>query len=245
MNDLDDFRAALRQPPDQPFAEPDLAKIMAGGTRLRRRRRVVTSTAGIAAAAVVVLVVVFAVQLRQPAPAPVAQPPSPISIAPTTTGGPTTGPTTGPPVPRPVGDVVGTGIKTRAGEIVFFAQAIDEPQALPGIHFGVTAGFRSGDSLRAALLSNEFRGSDRSFGFHATDGGEIIQDALIPVFGYFAGPAAKITTTVRGKTVEAKLANWSADPNVVIFWFDPVAVPSSGALTPLIAYDGDGKRLTK
>jgi hypothetical protein len=239
MNDLDDFRAALRQPPDQPFAEPDLARIMAGGTRLRRRRRVVTSTAGIAAAAVVVLVVVFAVQLRQPAPAPVAQPPSPMSIAPTKTTS-----TGGPPEARPVGDVVGTGIKTRAGEIVFFAQAIDEPQ-LPGIHFGVTAGFRSGDSLQAALFSNEFRGSDRSFGFHATDGGEIIQDALIPVFGYFAGPAAKITTTVRGKTVEAKLANWSADPDVVIFWFDPVAVPSSGVLTPLIAYDGDGKRLTK
>jgi hypothetical protein len=241
MNGLDDFRAALRQPPEEPFAEPDLARIMADGTRLRRRRRVLTSTAGIAATAAVVLVVVFAVQLRQPAPAPVAQPPSPISIAPMKT--PQT-PTTGPPKARPVGDVVGTGIKTRAGEIVFFAQAIDEPQ-LPGIHFGVTAGFRSGDSLQAALFSNEFRGSDRSFGFHATDGGEIIQDALIPVFGYFAGPAAKITTTVRGKTVEAKLANWSADPDVVIFWFDPVAVPSSGALTPLIAYDGDGKRLTK
>jgi len=242
MNDLDDFRAALRQPPDQPFAEPDLDRIMAGGTRLRRRRRVVTSTAGIAAAAVVVLVVVFAVQLRQPAPAPVAQPPSPISIAPMKT--PQT-PTTGPPKARPVGDVVGTGIKTRAGEIVFFAQAIDEPQALPGIHFGVTAGFRSGDSLQAALLSNEFRGSDRSFGFHATDGGEVIQDQVIPVFGYFAGPAAKITTSVRGQTVEAKLAKWSADPNVVIFWFNPDSVPNSDVLTPLIAYDGNGKRLTK
>ena len=48
MNDLDDFRAALRQPPAEPFAEPDLARIMADGTRLRRRRRVLTTTAGLA-----------------------------------------------------------------------------------------------------------------------------------------------------------------------------------------------------
>src|SRR5690242_20105785 len=106
MNDLDDFRAALRQPPDEPFAEPDLDRIMAGGRRLRRRRRVLTSAAGIAAAAAVVLVVVFAVQLRQPAPTPVAQPPSPStsSAAPAQPAG-----------EHPLGNVVGTGIRTPAG----------------------------------------------------------------------------------------------------------------------------------
>ncbi|MEU0796977.1 hypothetical protein ABZ342_43540 [Amycolatopsis sp. NPDC005961] len=238
MNDLDDFRAALRQPPAEPFAEPDLVAIMAGGTRLRRRRRALTTTAGLAAAAVVVLVFVFAVQLRQPAPAPVAQPPAPpTSSAPASTTGPSERP--------PLGDVVGTGIQTKAGEIVFFARAIDEPQALPGIHFGLVAGFRSGTALQAALATNEVRGSDRSFGFHATDGGEVLQDQLIPVFGYFAGPATRITTTVHGKTVEATLAKWTEDPNVVFFWFDPVAVPDSASLTPLVAYDGGGKRLTK
>ncbi|MEV6875654.1 hypothetical protein [Amycolatopsis sp. NPDC051128] len=242
MNDLDDFRAALRQPPDEPFAEPDLARIMADGTRIRRRRRVVTSAAGIAAAAVVVLVVAFAVQLRQPAPAPVAQQPSPVSVTPMKT--PNT-PSTGPPEARPMGEVVGTGIRTSAGEIVLFARAIDEPRMLPDVHFGVVAGLRSGASLRPLLVSNEIRGSDRSFGFHATDGGELVQDQLIPVFGYFTGPAAKITTTVRGKTVEATLAKWSVDPDVVFFWFDPAAVPDSGALTPLVAYDANGKRLTK
>ncbi|MGW4521527.1 hypothetical protein [Amycolatopsis sp. NPDC004378] len=240
MNDLDDFRAALRQPPEEPFAEPDLAEIMAAGTRIRRRRRVLTSAAGIAAAAAVVLVVVFAVQLRQPAPAPVAQPPSPSTSV---TKPPS--PSAATPAPRPAGDVVGTGIRTGAGEIVFFAQAIDDPQALPGIHFGLTAGFRTDGSLQAVLATNETRGSDRSFGFHATDGGEVIRDQVIPVFGYFAGPAARITTTVHGKTVEANLAKWTEDPGVVIFWFDPVAVPSSGTLTPLIAYDTAGKRLTK
>ena len=58
-------------------------------------------------------------------------------------------------------------------------------------------------------------------------------------------PSLRITTTVRGATVDAKLAKWTADPGVVIFWFDPAAVPDSASLTPLVAYDRDGKRLTK
>ncbi|MEV4051356.1 hypothetical protein AB0J55_09215 [Amycolatopsis sp. NPDC049688] len=239
MNDLDGLRAALRQPPGEPFAEPDLARIMRDGTRLRRRRRVLTGTAGIAAAAAVVLVVVFAIQLRQPAPAPVAQPPAPVSVTPAPT--PTT--SRAPAVPA-IGDVVGTGIRTPAGEIVLYAQAVDIPE-LPNVRFGLAAGFRSGESLQAVLLSNETRGSDLSFGFHATDGGEVIRDTLIPVFGYFSGRAARITTTVHGKTVDAHLATWTADATVVIFWFDPAEVPNSAVLTPLIAYDADGKRLTK
>ncbi|MGV9359670.1 hypothetical protein [Amycolatopsis sp. NPDC003731] len=235
MNELDDFRAALRQPPEVPFAEPDLAGIMAGGRRIRRRRRLLTGTAGVAAAAAVVLVVVFAIQLRQPAPAPVAQPPSPAPAVSTTAG---------PPAEQPIGDVVGTGIRTAAGELVFYARAIDLPE-LPGTRFGLVAGLRSGASLRALQVTNEFRGSDRSFGFHATDGGETVGNQLIPVFGYFAGPAARITTTVHGKTIEARLATWTADSTVVFFWFDPVEVPNSAVLTPLIAFDADGKRLTK
>ncbi|WP_410562444.1 hypothetical protein [Amycolatopsis sp. cmx-4-61] len=239
MNELDDLRAALRQPPEEPFAEPDLAKIMADGARLRRRRRLLTGSAGVAAAAAVVFVVVFAIQLRQPAPAPVAQPPSPAPAVATT-------PSPAPAVDQdqPVGDVVGTGIRTAAGELVFYARAVDAPE-LPGVRFGLVAGLRSATSLQSLLMANEFRGSDRSFGFHATDGGEVIRDQLIPVFGYFAGPAARITTTVHGVTVEARLAKWTADPNVVFFWFDPAAVPDSAVLTPLIAYDADGRRLTK
>ncbi|MEV6829122.1 hypothetical protein [Amycolatopsis sp. NPDC051102] len=236
MNELDDFRAALRQPPEEPFAEPDLARIMADGTRLRRRRRLLTGTAGVAAAAAVVLVVVFAIQLRQPAPAPVAQPPSPPPAVSTTSRVPA--------AEQPIGDVVGTGIRTPAGELVFYARAVDLPE-LPGVHFGLVAGLRSGTSLQPLLVANEFRGSDRSFGFHATDGGETLDRQVIPVFGYFAGPAAKITTTVHGRTVEARLARWTADPSVVIFWFDAGDVPNSAVLTPLIAYDADGKRLTK
>jgi hypothetical protein len=242
MNDLDDFRAALRESPSEPFAEPDLTRIMADGTRIRRRRRVLTTTGGLAAAVVVVLVVVFAVQLRQPSSAPVAQPPAPPS--PTSSVPP---PTTAdkPPPAKPLGDVIGTGIRTAAGEIVIFAKAVDEPQILPDIHFGLVAGFRSGANLEPVLATNEFRGSDRSFGFHATDGGEVLRDQVIPVFGYFAGQAGKITTTVHGKTVQANLATWTEDPSVVIFWFNTTDVPDSASLTPLVAYDKNGNRLTK
>lgn len=241
MNDLDDFRAALRQPPEEPYAQPDLARIMAGGTRLRRRRRALSATAGLAAAAAVVLVVTFAIQLRQPAPAPVAQPPAPVSVTPTPA--PTT---SAPQLDRaPIGDVVGTGIKTAEGEIVLYAVPVSLPEALPDVHFGLMAGFRQGSSLQSVLMANETRGPDRSFGFHATDGGKLIRDQLIPVFGYFSGPAAHITTNVRGKTVTANTSRWTADPSVVIFWFDPAAVPDSASLSPLMAYDAAGKRLTK
>ncbi|MDT7805192.1 MAG: hypothetical protein QOI78_8625 [Actinomycetota bacterium] len=241
MNDLDDFRAALRQPPSEPFAEPDLTRIMADGTRIRRRRRVLTTTGGLAAAVVVVLVVVFAVQWRQPSAAPVAQPPAPPSP---TSSVPPPATAEQPPI-KPLGGVVGTGITTAAGEIVIYAKTVDEPQILPGIHFGLVAGFRSGENLEPVLTTNEFRGSDRSFGFHATDGGEVLRDQVIPVFGYFAGQATRITTTVHGKTVQANLATWTEDPGVVIFWFNPADVPDSASLTPLIAYDKNGNRLTK
>jgi len=74
---------------------------------------------------------------------------------------------------------------------------------------------------------------------------EIVGDQHIPVFGYFSGPAAKITTSVHGQTVAANLATWTEDPSVVFFWFDPDLVADSASLTPLIAYDANGKRLTK
>ncbi|NBH11554.1 hypothetical protein, partial [Amycolatopsis sp. SID8362] len=164
-------------------------------------------------------------------------PPAPVS----TTSAPSTA---APAAEQPIGDVIGTGIKTARGEIVFFARAVDAPE-LPDIHFGLVAGFRSGQTLESVLMTNEFHGSDRSFGFHATDGGELSGNEVIPVFGYFAGQAARITTTVHGKTVDASLARWTGDPNVVVFWFDPVVVPNSAVLTPLIAYDAAGKRLTK
>jgi hypothetical protein len=248
VNELERLKSALNEAPPEPFAAPDLARIMADGTRIRRRRRLLTG-AGAAAAVVAVVAVVFgAVQLRpQPQQAPVA-------AAPSTVGPASTVPSTAAPATEratPLGDVVSLGIKNPAGELVLYAYKMDEPQALPGVSFGLMLAVRDSSGLHPVYAANEVNGSDRSFGFHATSGGILAgigtdtTQVPVPVLGYFAGPAARITSTVHGKPVEAHLAKWSEDPGVVFFWFDPVQVPSAGALTPLAAYSSGGTRLTK
>ncbi|MFI5612432.1 hypothetical protein [Amycolatopsis sp. NPDC051903] len=249
MTDLDKLRAALREPPAQPFAAPDLGRIIADGKRIRRRRRLATGAGATAAVAAVVGIVFGAAFLRttgEPAPTrlPAAAAPSAsASAAPSSTPTSTYLP---PPkvLTQPEGDVITTGTKTREGELVFYAYHFAEP-SLPDVHFGIMAATRSGKTLRPLYASNEVRGSDRSFGFHTTAGGLTINDAFVPVFGYFSGPAARITSTVRGKPVDAHVARWSQDPSVVVFWFDQSTVPSAAQLTPLVAYAANGGRLTK
>ncbi|WP_414936332.1 hypothetical protein [Amycolatopsis sp. cmx-11-51] len=246
MTDLETLRSALREPLVEEFAAPDLGAIMTKGRRIRRRRRLATGAGGVAATVVTVLVIVGAVALREPAQQPQVVPPaasapssSPASPVPTVTTAPY-------PQAVPLGDVVPLGVKGEGGrELVLYASAFAEPSQ-PRIQFGLHVAYRNDDGTYDALLAtNEYKGSDRSFGFHATDGGELIGDTFVPVFGYFAGPAARITSTVRGKPVEARTAVWSEDPSVVIFWFEGSEVESSNVLTPLIAYDAKGLRLTK
>ncbi|KZB81656.1 hypothetical protein [Amycolatopsis regifaucium] len=251
MTDLETLRSALREPPAEEFAAPDLAAIMTKGRRIRRRRRLATGAGGVAAAMVTVLVIVGGVALKEPpsdrrsippaasasAAPPSQPPPAPTSPAPSVA-------TTA--ADLPMGDVLSLGIRGEGGrELVIYASALDEP-VLPDIHFSLQVAYRNDDGTFDALLgTNEYKGSDRSFGFHATDGGELIRGTFVPVFGYFSGPAQRITSTVRGKPVEAKTAVWSEDPAVVIFWFDPADVESANVLSPLVAYDARGVRLTK
>ena len=187
-------------------------------------------------AAAVVLVVTGAGELRKDAPVPVATLPmaSPTVSAPQE------------PERPPLGAVISTGMQDSVGEKVFYVVEIDAPGELPNIHFGLIAGHRTPDGrLLSGYLANEFRGSDRSPGFHAVSGGERINDQYLPVYGYFAGPAARITGIVHGETVQARLAGWSEDPQIVVFWFTPVDVPSSAVLSPLTAYTKDGAKLTR
>ncbi|WP_370305387.1 hypothetical protein [Amycolatopsis sp. WAC 01375] len=58
MTDLETLRSALREPPGEEFAEPDLGAIMTKGRRIRRRRRLATGAGGVAATLVTVLVIV-------------------------------------------------------------------------------------------------------------------------------------------------------------------------------------------
>ncbi|MFC3449432.1 hypothetical protein [Amycolatopsis speibonae] len=249
MTDLETLRSALREPPAEEFTEPDLGAIMAKGGRIRRRRRLATGAGGVAATVVTVLVIVGAVALREPAPAqrplpPAASAPSSSPLVPTPPPQPTI--TKAAPSPAPLGNVISLETKGDGGrEMVLYASALDEP-ALPEVEFALRVAYRNDDGTYEDLMtSNEYKKTDRSFGFHAVDGGDLVQGAFVPVFGYFSGSAARITSTVRGKPVEAKVVPWSEDPTVAIFWFDGSQVESAGVLTPLIAYDARGQRLTK
>ncbi|HET6286018.1 MAG TPA: hypothetical protein VFG15_04605 [Amycolatopsis sp.] len=250
MTDLETLRSALREQPAEGFAEPDLGAIMTKGRRIRRRRRLATGAGGVAATLATVLVIVGAVALKgsssdqplppaasAPAPPPSASIPAPAPVSPTLTEAASD---------RPFGEAIPLGVEAGGGrELVLCAFAIDEPQ-MPDVRFGLQVAYRTqAGEYDALLASNEFKGSDRSFGFHAVDGGDVIRGTFVPVFGYFAGPAARITSTVRGKPVEAKAIPWSEDPSIVIFWFDGTQVESAGVLTPLVAYDARGQRLTK
>ncbi|MEU3627375.1 hypothetical protein BS329_26920 [Amycolatopsis coloradensis] len=134
----------------------------------------------------------------------------------------------------PWGDVIGTGVHGDGGELVFSGVKIDVEQ-LPGTTFGIMAGRRpAGGQVTAGVVANEFEGSDKAPGFHAVSGG--ING--YPSFGYYAGPAVKITAKVAGKSVTARQAPWSVDPNVVVFWFDSDADPLE-----LAAFDASGKEL--
>ncbi|WP_020663403.1 hypothetical protein [Amycolatopsis benzoatilytica] len=246
-DELDRLRAALHESPAESFAAPDLDRIFAEGGRIRRRRRFLTSASAVFA---VVAVVFGAVWLRTPGTSPprqlqAAAAPSALSTAPSdpvpsTTAAPTTSES------RPLGKMITTGTYSGDAQLVFYATEIDDPQTMPDVQFGVVAGLRERDGdLRPLYFANETEGSDRSFGFHATSGGMTVSGTWVPVYGYFAGPAARIVTTVDGRPVAANLARWSQDPDVVVFWFNQKDVPSADRATPLVAYSADGTRLTR
>jgi len=133
------------------------------------------------------------------------------------------------------GDIVKTG----SGDWVLYAQTIKEKR-LPKIHFGVMLGRRSADgSLEDAVMANEVDGSDRAPGFHAVQGSMNVNGRQTLTFGYYVGPAKKITGKAHGKKFTAGLATWSEDSSVHFFWFAPAA----SQIASLTALGKDGKRL--
>jgi hypothetical protein len=150
---------------------------------------------------------------------------------------PVAAPDAGEPVaPAPIGEIVDTGLPAADGRYVLYAVPVDLAE-LAETTFGVMLGRRLPDgTLTADVTSNEVEGPDRAPGFHAVQGP--VEKAM-PTFGYYAGPAARITATAGKRTVTAQRAVWSEDPRVVLFWFRPAEQP----LTGLTAYDRAGRRL--
>ncbi|MGV9804650.1 hypothetical protein, partial [Micromonospora chersina] len=169
------------------------------------------------------------------------------AAAPPATAGPSPTPTPGPTEPpaRPVGAVVGSGIRYGADERVFYVVSVDVPE-LPGVTIGLVAGRRSPTGeLTTDYLVNDVEGTDRRPGFHQIgyDQQRVPTDAPVPTFGYFVGPAARIVGTVDGRHVEARLARWSEDPRLVIFWFDPGVLTPGTPLDGIVARDARGRKL--
>jgi hypothetical protein len=138
--------------------------------------------------------------------------------------------------PKPLGQVIDTGLAAKHGDWVLYAVPVKD-KALPKIHFGVMLGHRkaSGEVV-ADIMTNETTGSDRSPGFHGAEGSMSVDAGQSPTFGYYAGPATRITGKSHGKTVTAKQATWSKDRSVVVYWFAPSVTGVSG----LKAYDKAG-----
>ncbi|MDR7278099.1 hypothetical protein [Catenuloplanes atrovinosus] len=116
---------------------------------------------------------------------------------------------------------------------------------LPGIRFGVMAG-RAGvtGSDRDLIVANEVDGSDVAPGFHAVQAATTVDGVPVPQFGYYAGPATKITGIAEGgATVEAVLAETQVGGDrIVLFWFDP-ATAGTGDVNDLAAFDAAGTAL--
>ncbi|GAB3796217.1 hypothetical protein GCM10027605_03730 [Micromonospora zhanjiangensis] len=229
----------------------DLDAIMHEGGRLRRRRRLAGT--GAVALSVVLVVVGIAVGVRQfrPAPAPVAGPT--VSPAAPTSGAPAATPTVTETTDKnrdetgrqPVGEVVTSGLRRAGEERVFYFVPVHLPD-LPDVRIGLVAGRRTADGgLVSDFLANDVEGSDRRPGFHAIGNERTGQrdGPPLPIFGYFVGPAKRITATAGERRVDARVARWSADPQVLIFWFDPEELAPGVRLDGIIARDSQGRRL--
>ncbi len=184
-----------------------------------RKRLVIAGTVVAACGALAVSGVLTSANAAPVAPAaPVALAAAPVSRPPTR-------------VAAPEHEVLGEVIPSGFGDLVFYGVKVREPR-LPQTTFGIMAGTRAGGDL---VVANETSGSDQAPGFHAVTGGMNVNGHDVPGFGYYVGPAAKITSS----TGVAHQARWSANPDVVVFWFDP-GTPDPARLK---AYNAAGDKL--
>jgi hypothetical protein len=140
-----------------------------------------------------------------------------------------------------LGKVVGTGLRVGSAERVLWMVSLGSDAEVP---FGLVSGQRLPDgSLQSGVLANETEGSARSDGFHAAQAAMVVNGKATLAFGYYAGPATRITVKVAGRRVTAKLGAWSEDPSIVLFWFTPEQVRPGAELSALTAYDRDGTKL--
>jgi hypothetical protein len=227
MTDLDTLRRALRARPAADLGGLDISQIMLRGRRIRHRRRILAAGGSAVLAAVLAAVVIGAgLSARVPHPVPAFA----------------SGHSADRGRNAPYGAVISTGIRNFAGELVFYAVRVHTAQ-LPQTTFGVMGGYRKAGKLTADVESNEFSGPDTAPGFHAVESPMSANGHPVPEFGYYAGPAAKITGVVDGQRIQASRARWNINPKIIIFWFSPRGNPGAHTITGLAAYNAHGKPL--
>ncbi|MGC4879921.1 hypothetical protein ACLQ26_27085 [Micromonospora sp. DT43] len=250
MSELDRLRHAMRAT-ERPDAMLDLATVMRAGRRLRIRRRIAGGAAAtlVAGLASVAVVAVGASGPGGTAPTgsapPVAVAPPSAAVAPTASREATPPPTMARDLrgPKPLGQLVDTGVQHGSDRRVYYFVRVTVP-GQPKVTIGLAAGRRAPDgTVDTDILVNDVEGADRSPGFHQIGYDESSSAAPAPTFGYFVGPAERIIGTVGGRQIDARLARWSVDKQVVIFWFDPATLTPGERLDGIIARAPDGRRL--
>ncbi|TNH31095.1 hypothetical protein FHG89_04220 [Micromonospora orduensis] len=240
MNELDRLRDAMRAT-ERSAPTLDLVAVIREGRRLRTRRRIAGVGVATLATALAAIVVMVAVGARPGEPPPVDRPP-PVAVSPTPKSEEPTPPPSTPP-PKPLGRIVDSGVRHGADQRVYYVVQVSVP-GQPRVSIGLAAGRRAPDgTLTTDILVNDVEGADRSPGFHQIGYDERSAAAPVPAFGYFVGPAQRIVGTVDGRQVDARLARWSLDKQVVIFWFEPAELTPGQRLDGIIARDGSGRRL--
>jgi hypothetical protein len=219
MSDIEALRSALTATPGR-FGKVDVDRVMELGARKRAHRRM-----GVVGGAMTVVValtgtVLGVAQLRE-------GPPPSLAVA-----TPETVVTT--PAPPP-GIIVTTGAGDSDGEIVLVLH-----QGTLSAAYGLSLGHR--DASGRVTEETATGPHEVSQGFHALTAGRPGRD--LPLYGYYAGPATRITAQVHDLTVTAQTAVLS-DLDITVFWFPTrhTDLLDGAPSIPLHAYDLKGHRL--
>jgi hypothetical protein len=235
MSDFDtdfaELHDTLHSPPGFAVGSLDLEHIMRSGTR--RRRRITAARAATVVAALVVIAgglqttgILDGSHRGAPPAVTVTVPPTPASI-------------------------VETGLKAGAdGDWVIKTVEVDVyGSAEKTFGFSISERDKDGKLTKDDVISEVDAGQELKPGFHAVehpygyDKGDVQ-----PAYGYFVGTPAKITGTVDGRTVTARMtvmATTQARTSVVVFWFDNTTVDGDSTLTRVQAYDPAGQQLAQ
>jgi hypothetical protein len=250
---VDELRTALHEPP--PPLAVDLDRVVARG-----RRRRAAHHSGLAAAVLAVVAVVtvpMAVWTNgRPDVETAARPPVPATARPTAAAADCAR------IDAPAwGDVIRTGdIRGGRERVYWFIRITKPPLRAVGSRFSLVAGWRTPDArcLIGFGLSADPHTVALEYepGFHSvytstgTPDGPRIPAGDWSTVGWYVGPVAKVTATIGGKPVTARLARWSVGQwPVALFWFSadtggtPAHLPVGTRVTGVTAYDAAGRIL--